>query len=222
MPVLPDSTRSDSNHDLSEQNRVAEESNGWNTSPINSEFSKNKKLEFQTIELANEKTSILSIFKTYNINFQHSNTFNGWSNKSICPLPDHHERTPSFAVNIQENRFNCFGCQRGGGPVQFLAYLKNVPSIQIAKELLGNFDEEDFDNDYINNNIEIRKLLFEYADFHYKFLEENADDNASQYAEKVAWTLDCYIRNHFISNSIVLEQLKARIKLCREKLEDYG
>ena len=38
-----------------------------------------------------------------------------------CPLPDHvgkgedgRERTPSFAVKPSENRWRCFGCNRGG------------------------------------------------------------------------------------------------------------
>ena len=36
----------------------------------------------------------------------------------LCPF--HNEKTPSFTVSPTKNIFKCFGCGRGGNPVQFL------------------------------------------------------------------------------------------------------
>jgi DNA primase len=35
-----------------------------------------------------------------------------------CPLPDHPDRSPSFAVNPQKNLWWCFGCLRGSDVVE--------------------------------------------------------------------------------------------------------
>jgi hypothetical protein len=35
-----------------------------------------------------------------------------------CPLPDHEDRTPSFAVNPEKNVWFCHGCVRGGDVVE--------------------------------------------------------------------------------------------------------
>jgi len=43
-----------------------------------------------------------------------------------CPLPDHDDRHPSFFVNPEKNVWHCFGCDRGGGPVELVALLDEV------------------------------------------------------------------------------------------------
>ncbi len=42
----------------------------------------------------------------------------------LCPF--HHEKTPSFNVSPSRNIFKCFGCGKGGNPVQFLMELENL------------------------------------------------------------------------------------------------
>lgn len=38
-----------------------------------------------------------------------------------CPLPDHEDKTPSFAVNKRKNLWYCHGCVRGGDVVNLAA-----------------------------------------------------------------------------------------------------
>lgn len=42
----------------------------------------------------------------------------------LCPF--HNEKTPSFYVSPAKNIFKCFGCARGGTPVQFIMELENL------------------------------------------------------------------------------------------------
>lgn len=40
--------------------------------------------------------------------------------QSLCILPGHNERTPSFTVYPDSNSFYCFGCSRGGDPLRLV------------------------------------------------------------------------------------------------------
>lgn len=53
---------------------------------------------------------------------------------ALCPF--HSERTASFAVNPEKQRFRCFGCHVGGDVVDFIMKLKNV-SFPDALKYLG-------------------------------------------------------------------------------------
>jgi DNA primase len=44
--------------------------------------------------------------------------------KGLCPF--HSEKTPSFVVSPQRHRFHCFGCNKGGGAIQFLMLVENM------------------------------------------------------------------------------------------------
>jgi hypothetical protein len=39
----------------------------------------------------------------------------------LCPF--HAEKTPSFVINTEKNRFNCYGCNEHGDPVDFVRKL---------------------------------------------------------------------------------------------------
>jgi len=41
----------------------------------------------------------------------------------LCPF--HHERTPSFMVDEETERFQCFGCGVGGNRAEFLARVQS-------------------------------------------------------------------------------------------------
>lgn len=55
-----------------------------------------------------------------------------------CPYPDHHEKTPSWSIQLDptdplKNGFNyCFGCEENGGPVHLVREVLQVSSYSAA------------------------------------------------------------------------------------------
>gem|GEM_PF-896805 len=59
--------------------------------------------------------------------------------RGLCPL--HEEKTASFWVNVYDGSFKCFGCGKGGGPVQFYAAMKNISPFEASAELLRMYGD---------------------------------------------------------------------------------
>lgn len=52
-----------------------------------------------------------------------------------CPL--HKERTPSFMVDVKQNRWHCFGaCATGGDSIDLYMKLHNVPFVRAVRSLI--------------------------------------------------------------------------------------
>jgi hypothetical protein len=49
-----------------------------------------------------------------------------------CPLPDHEDRSPSFAVNPEKNVWFCYGCLRGGDVVELARFAWGYDKHQVA------------------------------------------------------------------------------------------
>ena len=43
----------------------------------------------------------------------------------LCPF--HSEKTPSFSVSADKQIFKCFGCGKGGGAINFVMEMENLP-----------------------------------------------------------------------------------------------
>lgn len=57
----------------------------------------------------------------------------GESYKGLCPL--HEEKTPSFYVHEETNRFRCFGCNEGGDVITFIMRINNISFREAVHEL---------------------------------------------------------------------------------------
>jgi Protein of unknown function (DUF3987)/CHC2 zinc finger/Bifunctional DNA primase/polymerase, N-terminal len=55
--------------------------------------------------------------------------------KSLCPF--HQEKTPSFTIYPEEKTYYCYGCDAGGGPVQFLHQIGGGSGSPSGKEFLA-------------------------------------------------------------------------------------
>lgn len=60
-------------------------------------------------------------------------TKQGKSFKGLCPF--HDEKTPSFVVSQEKHLAHCFGCGKGGNPIQFLMDIKQIPFQEALAEL---------------------------------------------------------------------------------------
>ncbi len=58
----------------------------------------------------------------------------------LCPF--HNEKTPSFSVSPSKNIYKCFGCGRGGGPVQFLIDQENFTFLEAVRHLAQRYGIE--------------------------------------------------------------------------------
>ncbi len=55
----------------------------------------------------------------------------------LCPF--HNEKTPSFTVSPTKNIFKCFGCGKGGNPVQFLMEHENCSFPEALRTLAAKY-----------------------------------------------------------------------------------
>jgi len=217
MSLLSDRPRCESNLFFSGQNSNIRSSSGWEDEVF---LDLNNKL----IKVANMRVSLLSVLQRYNIIFEHVPSATGWTHRCTCPFLDHNETRPSFGYNPSDDRFNCFGCNRGGRAVEFIAYMDDKQLPDVARELIGS----SMTNDQILNVAEgfdynrLDNLLFDYADIIRSFKNNNNNSiKAVEYADSVTWNLDVYIRKHAPLGTIVLNDIESRIAKLKEQLLLY-
>jgi hypothetical protein len=220
MPVLPDRAGCQGNSVRAGETTTSQESTGWEEV---GDFVQHQNLDYKLVKLANKKVSLYSALNKYHVQLEQVYSATGWSHRSRCPFPDHNDRSPSFGYNSNEDRFNCFGCHRGGKAVEFIAAMDGRTKISVARDLIGSsmssdeiasIDIEEFDYR------RLRKALFEYADILRAFKRaHNNSPEAIQYAKDVTWNLDVYLRKHAPFNTIVLEDLEIRISKLKDQLQ---
>jgi DNA primase len=57
----------------------------------------------------------------------------GGTYKACCPF--HQEKTPSFVINVQRNRYKCFGCGVSGDALTFIIEYDKIPFVEAVKVL---------------------------------------------------------------------------------------
>lgn len=62
----------------------------------------------------------------------------GASMVSCCPF--HDEKTPSFHVNIIKQVYHCFGCNAGGGAIQFIMNYDGIDFISAVEQLAAQYN----------------------------------------------------------------------------------
>lgn len=71
------------------------------------------------LEELNARTDIVDLVSSYVTLTKKGN--NHWG---LCPF--HSEKTPSFSVAPDKQMYYCFGCHKGGGPIQFVMEIEGV------------------------------------------------------------------------------------------------
>lgn len=222
MSALSNRSKSNCNSSSSEQNGASKGAAGWNDDGA---IFQTQNLDYKLIKVANQKTSLFSLFKRYGLIFEEVRSSSGWTHRGRCPFPAHMDSRPSFGYNSIEDRFNCFGCRRAGQAVEFISFMEHRPKVQVARELLGGtissevlskMEVIEFDRD------KLKRLLFDYANCVRAFKREHANSKeAWEYARNVTYGLDVYIQKHAKFNSMVLTDLEVRINKLKEQLKLY-
>lgn len=179
------------------------------------------------LAILNKQVSLQDILRSFSVKFTETPSPSGWSLKSCCPFKDHRDSSPSFFYNQQENIFNCFGCSRGGGPVQFVSYYYDLTTPEAIDKLVSEYknslDFDDLEESIPDVNISsIVDLLSEYSDFHYHFLKNHDFSNqAFEYIKNINMLFDCYIQTCIKNKSFNREAISARILLCKNKMDQF-
>jgi hypothetical protein len=129
--------------------------------------------------------------------------------KIICPFKSHKfgmEKTPSLHFYLDTNSFYCFGCQTGGGPVEFVSVLKNISKNEAIEEILSTHQEGyllDLEDNKFNNelkqsvldlSLKLRTKLSLYKDNEFKLKEiENISKIYDSLIVKYNLTFDGYL-----------------------------
>lgn len=80
-----------------------------------------KRIHFKTSMIKTfKKPEILTVIQATGVEFKQRGRL-WWSR---CPL--HQEKTPSFCVNAESQRFKCFGCGTSGDVIDFIQKLKGI------------------------------------------------------------------------------------------------
>ncbi|MFA5271954.1 MAG: DNA primase [Candidatus Omnitrophota bacterium] len=130
--------------------------------------------------------------------------------KANCPF--HGEKTPSFMVSQQKQIFHCFGCNEGGGVIQFLMLYEKMTFIEAVETLakrigltMPNISQE---KDRFKN------ILYECLDeaslFFYNNLIEDKNSSAAQ----------IYLNKRGIGTEVI-KQFRLGYSLGRNTLIDY-
>lgn len=86
------------------------------------------------------KSIVLADYKNYPlvevINNSGFELLRAGNNKFKMCCPFHKEKTPSFFVDADKNRFNCFGCGEHGDTLDFISKYEKISVIEAAKKLL--------------------------------------------------------------------------------------
>lgn len=86
---------------------------------------------------------------------------NGSRYWGLCPF--HHEKTPSFSVNGEQNLYYCFGCKAGGNVVQFVEEMERLSYREavefLAKQMHMPIPETQEDPEYAARRSRNERLL---------------------------------------------------------------
>ena len=82
----------------------------------------------------------------------------------LCPF--HNEKTPSFNVQKNKNRFKCFGCGKSGDAIDFIALKQNYSFVDAVKEVAAimNFELEGESKQIVIPQPRLEKLSKEFIE----------------------------------------------------------
>lgn len=154
-----------------------------------------------------------------------------------CPF--HHEKTPSFCVNVQKGIFKCFGCGEGGNAITFLMKINNQSFTEVIQDLAQQFGIElphikGQNKEYVEEKKKVKEAVSKACEYYYENLKKNKE--ALAYLEKrgigeniidtykLGFSLKGYsdLQNHFKSlyTPVILEKAGLTVKTEKGEVVD--
>ena len=173
------------------------------------------------IHSANRKVRLIDVITSYGIHIQRNSYRSDWSVNIICPFKSHkggNERTPSFGYSYKDDRFYCYGCQRGGRAIEFIWEYegRKRSRLSIANDILRRYEDDVSDFDYDEEDPMFEGILFGLADFLREHSKKHRDDQRWMASyNKIMWSLDSVLASKLSKNKISVEEieyLSSRIK----------
>lgn len=144
----------------------------------------------QVIDQIRTKADMVKFLESHGVSL----TISGINYKGLCPF--HSERSPSFNVRTEINRYHCFGCGEAGDIFDLVAHMEQL-SFSGAVEYLADEleikivnDEEDAQYKKMRRLQEICKLASDFFHENFKLLPDQhpakknlADRNLLEFAE---------------------------------------
>jgi len=104
----------------------------------------------------------------------------------LCPF--HSEKTPSFSINAEKQIYYCFGCGKGGGVINFIMEIENVPyrdAIEILAKRAGmTVPESGVRDELAGRRARILELNRDAARHFHEVLKSPAGGPAREYLVK--------------------------------------
>lgn len=101
----------------------------------------------------------------------------------LCPF--HSEKTPSFSVSPDKQIYHCFGCGKGGGVINFVMEIENLPfpdAVRLLARRVGmEVPEEPGNADYRKKRGRLLELNREAARFFYDKLQSPEGRAGAEY-----------------------------------------
>lgn len=236
MCPIQNRSKSNSSSDVDSDAFCFEEADGWNADVSFDHYVKNKignekkRIKFGTnlIALANRRVRLASVIFSHSIQFQiQPYITTGWTHKARCPFPDHRDSSPSFGYNSKDDKFLCFGCNRSGYAVEFLANISGRTRLEVAKAILaasGSTEDTIEELEAVDDDaLIIDELLLGLAAYVREFLAKHkTNENSIKYSEDVLWWVDLYLNKKAMTGTLSVEIMEARIAKAKEKLDLFG
>ncbi len=104
----------------------------------------------------------------------------------LCPF--HSEKTPSFSVSSEKQIYHCFGCGKGGGVINFIMEIENLPFMDAVSFLAKRAGMQVPDNDtpetVRNRRARLLELNRDAAKFFYSNFKKPWGQPAIEYLNK--------------------------------------
>jgi DNA primase len=157
----------------------------------------------------NEQTDIVALVSEY-VDL----TKRGKNYMGLCPF--HDEKSPSFSVSPEKHIALCFGCKKGGSPINFLSQIKNISAHQAAKELADKLGIAFGDTKTIEDpNKQYYQLMTDASNF-YQFALKNSESGKLAYQYLVDRKLEPNLIDHF-EIGFAPDQVDSLYKMLKSK-----